>query len=159
MVVLTGSHCTLWTYVSLVSNQQVDFKAVTRVTGIATQGRHDAEQWVKTYQISYSRDGSSNRYCMYRERQVAKVTCAVACSRRSDSKQRRYITGRATGNKARKKRGGFAKSGFFFRALYYLNDWNRLHVPLGYIRGILNSYLYLHILPLPVHAYYLHMRH
>ena len=27
----------------------------TRVTGIATQGRHDASQWVKTYRLKYSK--------------------------------------------------------------------------------------------------------
>ena len=28
-----------------------------RVTGIATQGRHDADQWVTAYYVYYSQDG------------------------------------------------------------------------------------------------------
>lgn len=42
------------------------------MTGCATQGRHDAEQWVKSYIITFSRDGS--RYKYYKERRVVKVT-------------------------------------------------------------------------------------
>ena len=37
---------------------QVDFGVETQVTGIATQGRQDAAQWVKEYTLRYSTDGS-----------------------------------------------------------------------------------------------------
>ena len=37
---------------------QVDFGVETRVTRIATQGRQDANQWVKKYTLRYSTDGS-----------------------------------------------------------------------------------------------------
>lgn len=50
---------------------QVDFEGLTRVTGVATQGRQNAHQWVKTYRVSYSRDGSSFRF--YREMKKVKV--------------------------------------------------------------------------------------
>ena len=35
---------------------QVDFGSWTKVTAVATQGRQDSNQWVKTYSISYSYD-------------------------------------------------------------------------------------------------------
>lgn len=86
---LAGSNCTrhlqvnkgaypfhkLLTFIWLAFSLQVDFEALTRVTGIATQGRYDAEQWVKTYRLTYSRDGSSYKY--YTERRVIKVTCVL----------------------------------------------------------------------------------
>ena len=37
---------------------QVDFGVETQVTRIATQGRQDANQWVKEYTLRYSTDGS-----------------------------------------------------------------------------------------------------
>lgn len=37
---------------------QIDLGMVTRVKRIATQGRYDANQWVKSYTVSYSSDGS-----------------------------------------------------------------------------------------------------
>ncbi|CAH3172634.1 unnamed protein product [Porites evermanni] len=37
---------------------QIDLGVVTRVKRIATQGRYDANQWVKSYTVSYSSDGS-----------------------------------------------------------------------------------------------------
>ena len=36
---------------------QVNFGRATRVTQIATRGRQDARQWVKSYYLSYSQDG------------------------------------------------------------------------------------------------------
>ncbi|KAK3730962.1 hypothetical protein QZH41_007184 [Actinostola sp. cb2023] len=42
---------------------QVDLNRVTKVTGIATQGRSDANQWVKKYKLQYSSDGKTfNNY-------------------------------------------------------------------------------------------------
>lgn len=35
---------------------QVNLGKVTKVTGCATQGRYDANQWVTRYRISYSKD-------------------------------------------------------------------------------------------------------
>ena len=37
---------------------QVDFGVETVITRIATQGRQDANQWVKEFSLSYSTDGS-----------------------------------------------------------------------------------------------------
>lgn len=37
---------------------QVDFGGETLITRIATQGRQDANQWVKEYTLRYSLDGS-----------------------------------------------------------------------------------------------------
>lgn len=36
---------------------QVDFKRRATITAILTQGRHNHNQWVKTYTLSYSKDG------------------------------------------------------------------------------------------------------
>lgn len=36
---------------------QVDFQRSTIITGICTQGRQDANQFVKSYKISFSEDG------------------------------------------------------------------------------------------------------
>ena len=36
---------------------QVDFKRRATITAILTQGRHRYNQWVKTYTLSYSKDG------------------------------------------------------------------------------------------------------
>ena len=41
---------------SLLSSK-VDFGPISKITGIATQGRYEANQWVKSYSLSYSRDG------------------------------------------------------------------------------------------------------
>ena len=37
---------------------QVDLAKITKITRIATQGRQDTAQWVKSYSISYSLGGS-----------------------------------------------------------------------------------------------------
>jgi hypothetical protein len=36
---------------------QIDLSKVAKVTRIATQGRQDYNQWVKTYSLQYSQDG------------------------------------------------------------------------------------------------------
>ena len=36
---------------------QVDFGSWTKVSAVATQGRQDSDQWVKSYSLSYSYDG------------------------------------------------------------------------------------------------------
>lgn len=38
---------------------QIKFSKITQITGVATQGRSDADQWVKSYKLQYSSDGSS----------------------------------------------------------------------------------------------------
>ena len=38
---------------------QVDLRAKTEVTAIKIQGRQDYDQWVKTFTISYSSDGTN----------------------------------------------------------------------------------------------------
>ena len=43
---------------------QVDFGAYTRVSRIATQGRQNSAQWVKSYSLSYSKNGYA--YVPYR---------------------------------------------------------------------------------------------
>ena len=50
---------------------KVNFGYITRFKGIATQGRQDANQWVKTYIVTYSRDGVS--YVPYKENRRIKV--------------------------------------------------------------------------------------
>ena len=41
---------------------QVDLQRTTRVTGIATQGRSDFNQWVKTYKLQYGEDGHTLKF-------------------------------------------------------------------------------------------------
>ena len=50
---------------------QVNFVSVVKVTGIATQGRQNANYWVKTYTLYYSPDSTNFRY--YTEGRGAKV--------------------------------------------------------------------------------------
>ena len=40
---------------------QVDLQQTTRVIGIATQGRHDWDQWVTKYKLEYGDDGLTFR--------------------------------------------------------------------------------------------------
>ena len=40
---------------------QVDLQQTTRVIGIATQGRHDFDQWVTEYKLQYGDDGQTFR--------------------------------------------------------------------------------------------------
>ena len=47
---------------------QIDFKNVTKVTRIATQGYHNEDWWTKTYTLDYSEDGG--RFTSYRNGQV-----------------------------------------------------------------------------------------
>ena len=44
---------------------QVDTGGVSRITGCATQGRHDADQWVTSYVITHSVD--ERRFIAYRQ--------------------------------------------------------------------------------------------
>ena len=40
---------------------QVDLRQTTRAIGIATQGRHDLDQWVTRYKLQYGDDGQTFR--------------------------------------------------------------------------------------------------
>ena len=50
---------------------QVDFRRAMRVVKLATQGRHDAAQWVTQYFVTYSQDGCS--FAEYKENSNRKV--------------------------------------------------------------------------------------
>ena len=52
-----------WTAGEKNTNQwlQVDLQQTTRVMGIATQGRHDFDQWVTKYKLQYGDDGQTFR--------------------------------------------------------------------------------------------------
>ena len=50
---------------------QFNFVEPMKIKGVATQGRQDANQWVKRYTLSYSMDGM--RFRNYRERRRVKV--------------------------------------------------------------------------------------
>ena len=50
---------------------QVDFVELMRVKGVATQGRQNTNQWVRSYTVSYSVDGMS--YTPYRQGRGVKV--------------------------------------------------------------------------------------
>lgn len=54
---------------------QVKLGHKTRITGVVTQGRQDANQWVTSYSISYSLNGRTFR--PYRENGRMKVTILV----------------------------------------------------------------------------------
>lgn len=54
-----GSKFGGWSALSNDVNQwiQVDFGSYTRVTGVATQGSYNDDQWVTRYMVQYSDDG------------------------------------------------------------------------------------------------------
>ena len=62
----------------IVYNQwlQVDLDRYTVVTGIATQGRNDANQWVTSYMLQYSEDGVTFVYYKEQGESSAKVSNA-----------------------------------------------------------------------------------
>lgn len=51
---------------------QVNMVEIYRVRGIGTQGRQDANQWVKTYTVSYGMNGVD--FTQYKENRRVKVT-------------------------------------------------------------------------------------
>lgn len=51
---------------------QIDLGATSRVKRIATQGRYDANQWVKSYTVSYSNNGV--RFYPYKHGRRVKVS-------------------------------------------------------------------------------------
>ena len=50
---------------------QVNFQEIYRIRGIGTQGRQDANQWVKSYTLSYGMNGVD--FAQYRENGRVKV--------------------------------------------------------------------------------------
>ena len=56
---------------------QICLGNIARVTGIVTQGRRDAHQWVTRYVLSYG-DGST--FKAYREKKKVRVRCVMFCS-------------------------------------------------------------------------------
>lgn len=54
---------------------QVDLRAVTKVTGVATQGRGNADQWVTSYKLRCSQNGVT--WVTYQEHGSDKVCFAV----------------------------------------------------------------------------------
>ena len=50
---------------------QVNFVELMRIKGVATQGRQDANQWVRSYTVSYSTDGMN--FASYKENRRVKV--------------------------------------------------------------------------------------
>ena len=58
-----GSKVGGWSALSNDVNQwiQVDFGSYTRVTGVATQGRYNDDQWVTKYMVQYGDDGMAFR--------------------------------------------------------------------------------------------------
>ena len=61
---------------SVHQHVQVDFGKITRVTGVATQGRGDYPNWVTVYKIMYSNDRRVWKY--YRENNEDKVSLAFS---------------------------------------------------------------------------------
>ena len=55
---------------------QVKLRRRARITGLATQGRQDLNQWVRSYSISYSLTGRSFR--PYKENGRVKVTVSLS---------------------------------------------------------------------------------
>jgi hypothetical protein len=70
-----------WTARGRDQNQwiQIDLGNERVVTGVGTQGRRNADQWVKTYTVSYSSDGQSFDY--YKINGVVMVSLKTMTSR------------------------------------------------------------------------------
>ena len=54
---------------------QIDLGRVELVTAIATQGRANANQWVKRYKVTYSVDGKG--FLSYKNKAIVKVSIAI----------------------------------------------------------------------------------
>ena len=68
--VKSGSYAGAWIPQSQDTGEwiQVDLGKITKITGLATQGRQDAKQWVKSYSITYSVEGGP--FLPYNDNQV-----------------------------------------------------------------------------------------
>ena len=58
---------------------QVDLEKVATLKGVATQGRYDATQYVKSYIVTFSKNG--RRFVPYREGRKIKVSVFAISSR------------------------------------------------------------------------------
>ena len=59
---------------------QIDLRTMSIIKGIATQGRREAHQWVKTFQLSYSRYGARFRsYVSYGRVKVNQSASGHCC--------------------------------------------------------------------------------
>ena len=69
-----GKHIAAWCPKAKSTNQwlQINLGEITAVTKVATQGRYNSEDRVKTYKLSYSVDGI--HWTWYKQRAVDKVT-------------------------------------------------------------------------------------
>ena len=63
-----------WSAAALNKNQwvQIDLGQDEVVTAIATQGRANADQWVKSYSVSYSLDGEN--FVSYKTKDIVKAS-------------------------------------------------------------------------------------
>ena len=63
-----------WSAAALNKNQwvQIDLGQDEVVTAIATQGRANADQWVKSYSVSYSLDGEN--FVTYKTKDIVKAS-------------------------------------------------------------------------------------
>ena len=70
-----GKHMAAWCPKVKSTNQwlQIDLGEITAVTKVATQGRYNSEDSVKTYTLSYSVDGM--HWTGYKQRAAEKVRC------------------------------------------------------------------------------------
>ena len=56
---LHGNKCWIAKYKDVNQWLQIDFKFTATITEILTQGRRDSYQWVKSYTVAYSDDGTN----------------------------------------------------------------------------------------------------
>ena len=70
-----GSKRGAWSALFNDANQwiQVAFGSYTKLTGIATQGRNGANEWVTKYQLQYSDDGVNFQYYKEAGQRLPKV--------------------------------------------------------------------------------------
>ena len=66
-----GAHSLTVQHINLHQYLQIDVALVTTITAVATQGRNNAPQWVRTYLLGYSTSGST--WSTYKENGGVKV--------------------------------------------------------------------------------------
>ena len=103
---------------------QVDFVELMRVKGVATQGRQNANQWVRSYTVSYSVDGMS--YRPYRQGRGVKVNKLFGVSLLAS------ISGNSKGGKESIKVGQSYSEVYVTHDQYFLFVFNT-----RYLNGIL----------------------
>ena len=68
---------------------QVNFVELMRIKGVATQGRQDANQWVKSYTVSYSVDGMN--FVPYKENGRVRVSALAKCIKSRFPGKKKFI--------------------------------------------------------------------